>query len=258
MFAEERHQLITSLVSSHGRVSVTDLAERFDITTETVRRDLATLEADGVLRRVHGGAVSADRSSTIEANISERLERGQEAKQRLARAALKLIPAGAGSIILDAGSTTGALAELLADRPNAASLAVITSAVPIAATLAGNNNIALELLGGRVRGLTRAAVGHSTVEALRSLRPDIAFIGTNGIAADFGLSTPDPEEAAVKAAIVRAAQRVVVLADASKLGTEALVQFASLDQIDALITDGTLSPELASALAEAQVEVVLV
>lgn len=267
MFAEERQQLIVGLIYASGRASVTDLAERFSITTETVRRDLAALEAAGSVRRVHGGAVSPDRFSTTEESILERTVQRQPEKIRIAEAALALIPQGrAGSILIDAGSTTEALAELLAARTAGATtgaaasdaeLVVITHALPIAARLSGEPGIALHLLGGKVRGITQAAVGQSTVEAARRIRPDIAFIGTNGIHAAFGLSTPDPEEAAVKAAFVQSARRIVVLADSSKLDAETLVQFASLKDLDTLITDSKPSRELADALAEAGVEVVV-
>ena len=270
MFAEERQQLIVGLVSARGRASVTDLAERFSITTETIRRDLAALEAAGSVRRVHGGAVSPDRLSTTEESILERTVLRQPEKTRIAEAALALIPQDhSGSVLLDAGSSTEALAELLASRTAAAraaaatapgagsELVVITHALPIAAKLSGEPGIALHLLGGKVRGLTQAAVGQSTVEAARRIRPDIAFLGTNGIHAAFGLSTPDPEEAAVKAAFVQSARRIVVLADSSKLDAETLVQFASLKDLDTLITDTKPSQALADALAEAGVEVVV-
>lgn len=280
MFAEERQQKIAELVAGTGRVSVTLLAERFRITTETVRRDLATLETAGTVRRVHGGAVAADRFTTSEESILERTIQRPDQKLRIAQAALALIPqATFGSVLLDAGSTTEALADLLSRRagvvpsgpaatgnpgatgphpPSAASeLVVITHAVPIAARLASAPGIALQILGGRVRGLTQAAVGQATVEAARRMRPDIAFLGTNGIHATFGLSTPDPEEAAVKAAFVHSARRIVVLADSSKLDTETLVQFASLKDLDTLITDSEPSPELSAALTDAGVDVVI-
>ena len=271
MFAEERQQLIVGLIYASGRASVTDLAERFSITTETIRRDLAALEAAGSVRRVHGGAVSPDRFSTTEESILERTVQRKSEKTRIAEAALALIPEGlTGSILIDAGSTTEALAELLSARAAGAAasgslpasgsdaeLVVITHSLPIASRLSGEPGIALHLLGGRVRGLTQAAVGQSTVEAARRIRPDIAFIGANGIHAAFGLSTPDPEEAAVKAAFVQSARRIVVLADSSKLDAETLVQFASLKDLDTVITDTQPSRELASALAEAGVEVVV-
>lgn len=266
MFAEERQQKIAELVAGSGRVSVTVLAERFRITTETVRRDLATLETAGTVRRVHGGAVAADRFSTSEESIKERTIQRPDQKLRIAQAALALIPqTKSGSILLDAGSTTEALADLLSrraavDSPNAAAapeLVVITHAVPIAAKLASAPGIALQLLGGRVRGLTQAAVGQATVEAAQRMRPDIAFIGANGVHASFGLSTPDPEEAAVKAAFVQSARRIVVLTDSSKLDAETLVQFASLKDLDTLITDSEPSPELTAALTDAGVDVVI-
>ena len=106
-----------------------------------------------------------------------------------------------------------------------------------------------------MRGLTAAAVGADTVRAIEAIRPDVAFIGTNGVSADFGLSTPDPDEAAVKRAIVRSARRVVVVADADKLGRELLVGFAPLADIDVLVTDAAPDAELSAALAEADVEV---
>jgi len=268
VFAEERQQQIAGLVATSGRASVTDLAERFRITTETVRRDLAALESAGSVRRVHGGAVSADRFSTTEESILERTIQRQAQKHRIAEAALAFLPHGpSSSILLDAGSTTEVLADILARRsavaakPNGAEpdqeLVVITHAIPIAAKLASTPGIALQILGGRVRGLTQAAVGQTTVDAAQKLRPDIAFVGTNGIHASFGLSTPDPEEAAVKAAFVHSARRIVVLADSSKLDAETLVQFASLKDLDTVITDRKPSPELAAALADAGVELVI-
>ncbi|MEV7661710.1 DeoR/GlpR family DNA-binding transcription regulator [Paenarthrobacter sp. NPDC089316] len=262
MFAEERQQLISALVAERGRVSVTDLADRFSITTETIRRDLAALEVSGNLRRVHGGAVPSDRLSTREESILERAVQRQGEKLRIANAALALIPElTTGSILLDAGSTTETLADLLAQRTPPANgtdeLVVITHAIPIAGKLSSTQGVALQILGGRVRGLTQAAVGQSTVEAAYRLRPDIAFVGANGIHSVFGLSTPDPEEAAVKAAFVKSARRVVALADSSKLDAETLVQFATLKDVDTLITDQQPSAELAAALADAGVDVVV-
>ena len=106
-------------------------------------------------------------------------------------------------------------------------LTVITHAVPIAARLAGLPHLDLRLLPGRVRPTTQAAVGADTVEALSHLRVDVAFLGTNGITADHGLTTPDPDEAAVKRAIVGCGRVVVALADASKFGVETAVRFAA-------------------------------
>ena len=267
MFAEERQRLVAARVAEAGRVSVTELAERFAVTTETVRRDLAALEQSGVLRRVHGGAVPADSVSTTETTLSERLIQHLPQKLLIAEAAAELLDTSRpGSILLDAGSTTEALVDVLlqraahrkngARRNGGAEQLIITNALPIADKLASSPRHAVHLLGGRIRGLTRAAVGQETVDAVERLRPDLAVVGTNGVHAAFGLSTPDTEEAAVKAAFVRAARRVVVLADSSKLGVEALVQFARLDQVDAIVTDAAPEGDLAAALENAGVEVV--
>lgn len=261
MFAQERQLLIAELVADNGRATVSDLATRFGITPETVRRDLDALEDIRQLRRVHGGAVSMSRLSMSEPSIAERQTQRQEEKSRIAAAALALVPTSrTASILLDAGTTTARLAERLMDwTPSSPGdqLLVVTNALPIAALLVGNDEIQLHILGGRVRGLTSAIVGASTTSQLEALRVDIAFVGANGIDAEFGLSTPDPVEAAVKTAMVRSARRVVVLADSSKLDQETLVRFAALTDIDTLITDARPSPKLAAALDAADVEIVI-
>lgn len=258
MYAMERQELIERLLLDEGRVSVIELARRFEVTTETVRRDLDQLERIGALRRVHGGAVTRDRDSTAEPTLAERSHLRSDAKAAIARRALEVVgDRFRGSLYLDAGTTTEAVAARLADRlvSTAGRAEIVTHAMTLAHTLAGASDADLTVIGGRVRTATAAAVGADTVRAIERLRPDIAFLGTNGISAAFGLSTPDPDEAAVKSAIVRAARRVVVVADAEKLGRELLVSFAPLDAIDVLVTDAAPDAELASALSDAEVEV---
>lgn len=254
MFAEERYRQISNLVSVDGRVTVTGLSSKFGITKETVRRDLALLENDGVLRRVHGGAIAGGGATTHEPSLTSRSSRHSGEKKRIAQAAFALVPA-MGAVVLDAGSTTEALAELLADASRDG-LAIITHSVPVAARIS-TAGLSVELVGGRVRPLTSAAVGSSTVAHLTRLRADVAFLGANGIASPFGLSTPDTDEAAVKTAIVRSARRVVVLADSSKFTEESLVSFAHLEDIDALITERAPTGLLAQALSAADVEVIV-
>lgn len=256
MYAVERQQLIEQLIDAEGRVAVIDLAARFDVTTETVRRDLGLLEQRGVLHRVHGGAVVALRTSTVEPSLAERYERRSGAKDAIARRAVEALRAGTtGSVYLDAGTTTAAIARLLADRPAERPLEVVTHAMTIGHLLAGAAGVNLTAIGGRVRGLTAAAVGAQTVATVEHLRPDIAFLGANGVSAGFGVSTPDPDEAAVKRAIVASARRVILVADADKLGAELLVSFAALDEIDVLVTDAEPSATLSAALQEAGTEV---
>jgi DeoR family transcriptional regulator, fructose operon transcriptional repressor len=254
MYAEERQQAIARLVSQRGRVSVNQLAQEYDVTTETVRRDLSTLERLGLVRRVHGGVVPPRSLPLGGAGIRERDQVNIEAKERIARAAVERLPQAGGSVLLDAGSTTGRLAALL---PAGHELTVITHAVPVAAQLAGLRHIDLRLLPGRVRRTTQAAVGADTVAALADLRVDVAFLGTNGLSVDFGLTTPDPDEAAVKRAVVAAGRQVVVLADASKLGIESGTRFAAVEDVNVLVTDrGTPSADR-RALARTGIEVVV-
>lgn len=254
MYAEERQQAIAQLVTETGRWSVNDLAARFDVTTETVRRDLSALERIGLVRRVHGGAVASDRLAVIDTALGEREVAHAEEKDRIAQAALGQLPTAGGSILLDAGTTTSRLAAAL---PGDLQLVVVTHAVPIAARVAPRANLELHLLPGRVRTTTQAAVGADTVAALADLRADVAFVGTNGLSLEHGLLTPDADEAAVKRAMVQGARRVVLLADSSKIGVESPVRFASVAQLDVLVTDERIDRADRTALERAGVEVVL-
>jgi len=257
MYATERHARILDELESTGRVSVATLSHDLDVTAETIRRDLDALEAAGALRRVHGGAVR--RSSLVELNLGEREHRNSPAKRAIARAALDLLLQTApASIAVDAGTTTRAFADLLAEHvPAEGLLDVVTHAVPIVLRLQDNRALTVHAVGGVVRPETSAAVGMPALEGFARMRCDLAFLGANGISAGFGLSTPDEREAAVKTAIVRSARRTVALVDSTKHGDESFVRFAELADIDVLITDALPDPDLATALAAAGVEVVL-
>ncbi len=254
MYAEERQQSIADLVMRRGRLSVNELAQEYAVTTETVRRDLSVLERAGIVRRVHGGAVPAESLTVLEMGIVDRDRARADEKDRIAKAALTELPTTGGSVLLDAGTTTARMATLL---PRDVTLTVMTNAVPVAARLAGLTAIELHLLPGRVRATTQAAVGEDTVAALRRLRVDVAFIGTNGLTLRHGLSTPDHSEAAAKRAMVGAAERVVVLADSTKIGRENTVRFADLSDVDVLVTDDGISDRDANALRRNDIEVVI-
>lgn len=254
MYPEERQQAITATVLSQGRASVAELAQAYDVTTETVRRDLATLDRAGVLRRVHGGAVPVRALHLVEPSMDERERTRSGHKEAIARAAADFFPSSAATVLFDAGTTTARVAALLPADPT---LVAVTNSVPIAARLAAGGSVSLQLLGGRVRGLTQAVVGEQAVRTCEALRVDIAFIGTNGISIRHGLSTPDPDEAAVKRAMVGCANFVVVVADSSKIGREDFVSFAPIDCVDVLITDGGISAADKAALTERGVDVVV-
>lgn len=239
---------------SRGRASVAELAETYAVTTETVRRDLAVLDRAGLLHRVHGGAVPIRALHAVESGVSERESTRAGYKDAIARAAADFFPLTGASVLFDAGTTTARVAALLpADRE----LVVVTNSIPIAARVSTMPTVTLQLLGGRVRGLTQAAVGEQTLRVLDTLRVDIAFVGTNGISVAHGLSTPDCEEAAVKRAMVKSANYVVAVADSSKVGHEDLVSFAPISRVDALVTDSEISESDRADLTAHGVEVVL-
>lgn len=254
MYPEERQQAIAAQVIAQGRASVAELAQAYDVTTETVRRDLAVLDRAGVVRRVHGGAVPTRALHLVEPSVEAREATRSAHKQAIAQAAAELIPQSGATVLVDAGTTTARLAALL---PRDRDLLVVTNSVPIAARLAGLASVALQMVGGRVRGLTQACVGDQAVATLAALRVDVAFIGTNGITVRHGLSTPDPDEAAVKRAMLACANFVVVLADSSKVGREEFVSFAPVDALDVLVTDAEISPRDRADLTTAGLEVVV-
>ena len=251
MYALERHQEILSRARGHGRVEVKQLADELDVTPETVRRDLTALERLGLLRRVHGGAIPVERLG-VELAVAEREERLAGQKERIAKIALDELPDG-GSIIIDAGTTTAHLARLL---PMDRELTVVTHALPIANLLVAWPNVTLYLLGGVVRPRTLAAVGEWTLHNLVDIFADVAFIGTNGITATRGLTTPDLGEATVKRALVAAARRTVVLADHTKFGREDFAHVCDLEAIDTVISDIGLDDEMAREIEDAGTTVV--
>lgn len=251
MYAPERQQAILGRARSVGRVDVNVLAERYDVTPETIRRDLNELERQGLLRRVHGGAIPVERLG-LELPIAQRTAQNAELKERIAKAALDQLPDG-GSIIIDAGTTTVRLAEILpADRQ----FTVVTHALPIAAMLAERSNITLLMVGGQVRQGTLAAVGNWARDGYRCVLADVAFAGINAISTARGLTTPDLAEAAVKHALITSARRTVVLADHTKVGRDEFAHVADLSEVDTLITDSEVDADMAQEIHETGVEVV--
>ncbi|AXL89152.1 D-beta-D-heptose 1-phosphate adenosyltransferase [Streptomyces sp. CB09001] len=251
MYAPERQQEILRLARDGGRVDVVSLAEEFQVTAETIRRDLKALDRAGLLRRVHGGAIPAGRLD-FEPDLAERESTAADEKDRIARAALAELPAE-GTLILDAGST---VARMAAAIPPEASLTVVTHSLPIAARLADHPGIQLHIVGGRVRHRTRAAVDAWALRAYGEIRADVAVVAANGFSVEHGLTTPDLAEAAVKRAALSAARRVVLLADSSKYAQEHFARFGALGDVDLLITDKGLTPEDAGDIERAGTEVV--
>jgi DeoR family fructose operon transcriptional repressor len=242
--APQRHQFILDELARTGQVVATQIAETLGVTHETVRKDLMLLQSEGHLRRVHGGAVGVG-SLTREEPVATRTAYAQE-EARIARAALDFVPLD-GAIILDAGTSTAALADAL---PVAPALRAITNSLPIALSLLPKVG-AVSLLGGRVREITQATVDQWALSAVRSVRADVAFLGANAVSIGHGLATPDEPEAAVKAALLGAARFRVLLSDHSKLGRESIYRYGELADLDVLITDTGLPSAEAEAITRA-------
>ncbi len=251
MYAEERQQVILERARTRGRVDVTTLADEFSVTSETIRRDLTVLERHGVLRRVHGGAIPVERLG-LEPALATREAVMTEEKTRIAKAAVTELP-NEGSILLDAGSTTARLADEL---PTDRELTVVTHSVNIALNLTARPNLTIMLVGGRLRSRTLATVDAWALQALQSTFVDVAFIATNGISPERGLTTPDTAEAMIKRAAVASARRCVLLADHTKVGNDYFARFAELRDIDTFITDTAVDSEILAEIASAGPRVV--
>lgn len=243
MYAPERQQRILEIARAQGRVEVLALSVDLGVTTETVRRDLTGLERRGAVRRVHGGALPVERLE-VEPALATRTSQNFAAKRRIAGRALDELPAE-GTILLDGGSTTRALAEIVPDR---AGLTIVTNSIDAATILQGHAHTDLYVLGGRVRGRTGACVGDWLTSALADVTVDVALIGTNGFSPTRGMTTPDQAEAVAKRAMVRASRRAIVLADATKAGDDHFHRFADTASVDLLITDEAIDDEFASEL----------
>lgn len=252
LYAEERQQRILMQTRAEGRVEVAALAQALAVTQETVRRDLDRLERQGLVRRVHGGAIPTG-GLDFEPGLNQRDATASSQKARMARLAVGLLPRE-GTVLLDAGTSTARVAAAL---PEDSRLTVVTNALPIASQLAARPHLTVHMVGGRVRGRTLAAVDTWALETLSRVTVDVAVVGTNGISIGRGLTTPDASEAGVKSAMVAAGRRAIVLADSSKYGTDQFAQFAALRDIDVVVSDSQLDSEARVAIEREGPEVVL-
>jgi DeoR family transcriptional regulator of aga operon len=253
MLSEERRIKILELVQQHGNVHVRDLSERFSTSEATIRSDLNKLYTRGYLKRTHGGAVRPETIS-IDRSLQEKSKMHADEKQRIGAAAAELIADGE-SIILDSGTTTQQIARHIKSRKN---LKVITNGVNIAMELLGVPEIQLILLGGAVRPKSFSVVGHFAEEMLDRLSADKLFIGADACDMEFGLTTPNLEEAQVNQSMVRIAKEKILAADSSKFGKRSLARIMSIGEIDKIITDEDLPEATQAELKAKGIELILV
>ncbi|MGJ9372302.1 DeoR/GlpR family DNA-binding transcription regulator [Nesterenkonia sp. CF4.4] len=261
MLAAQRRAGIVSMLDASGAVSVNELASHFEVSDMTIRRDLDNLAAQGLIDKVHGGAVTPAETAASQPRRTE--EPGFQAKSAQRRAEKQTIAVEAATLVqpgmsigLSAGTTTWALAHRLVEiaeltvvtnSPRIAEIFHRSAEQPTAERASAGQTV---ILTGGVRTPSDALVGPLANQALRSLHLDLVFLGAHGFALDAGFTTPNLEEAETNRTWLGTAPRAVVLADHSKWNTTALGTFAELAQIHTLITDTGIDDAAADALRE--------
>ncbi len=250
MFPAQRRRIILDLVHSNGVVSLRELTEAVGSSEVTVRRDLRALEAEGALTRRHGGAVHLA-GLTHEASYAQKASVSEAEKKAIAREALGLVEEG-DAVALGAGTTTLALAQLMAGMPD---LTVVTNSLLVANALTRRRGPEVIMTGGSLRTSILALVGPAAEESISRLRVRRSFLSGNGLTAERGLSTPNVQVAAVDRAMVSAAEEVVVLADHTKVGVNTMVQTVPPALIAHLVCDDHADPVVLAALRANRVQV---
>lgn len=234
---------ILEIARSEGRVVVEDLAIRFGVAVQTIRRDLGELADAGLLDRVHGGAVL--RAGVANIGYTERQRQNAEAKAAIGAACAALIPDNS-SLILNIGTTTEAVARALLGHRN---LTVVTNNLNVAQILAANESCEVIVAGGSLRRSDGGLVGDLTVQVFEQFKVDLAVIGCSALDAEGDLLDYDLAEVRVARTILRQSRRRLLVADAAKLGRQAPVRLASLAELDGMVTDRPLPAALAAACA---------
>lgn len=233
-----RHPDILEIARTEGRVTVEDLAERFDVTVQTIRRDLTDLASAGKLERVHGGAVLPSGVTNI--LYEERRRLNEKAKAAIARICAAAIPDDA-SVFLDIGTTTEAVARELLDHRN---LMVVTNNMNVAHTLLANKSCEIVVAGGTLRRSDNGLVGNITARTIENFRFDIAILGCSALDVAGDLLDFDIQEVLVGQTLLHHSREVFLVADQSKFQRSAPVRIGSLRDVDHFFTDGPLPGDL--------------
>ncbi|MBN2366551.1 MAG: DeoR/GlpR transcriptional regulator [Calditrichaeota bacterium] len=251
LLTEERRQKIHELLEQQKRIIVKDIAKKFHTSEVTIRKDLEILEKQGLLNRVHGGAIR-NHKLTPDLALNEKQQIHVKEKLRIALKAVEMIREG-DVIILDSGSTTTQLARLLKKRE---SITVITNAINIASELAASR-LNVILTGGNLREKSFSLVGPLAEKSLNSLTAEKLFLGVDGIDFDYGLTTPNIMEANINSLMMQVAAKTILVADSSKFGRKSMGVIGKLSEVDTIITDDNISSENLSKLKNMQIELKL-
>ena len=234
----DRQRAIYMDALRNGSVDVADLAARYGVTTETIRRDLSDMQRRQLLRRVHGGAIPVERMNH-EPMIEARDMVNAHEKLHIAMAAVREVPER-GAVIVDSGSTGQRLAEVF---PVERDVHVVTNSLLTALTLSRRGLRELTVLGGSVRTKRHAMVDETTRAELQPMAIDVLFMSCDGLSFQHGLTTPYREEHMIKRAMMERARKVVALVDASKFHNVQMFSFAAFEEIDVLVTDSRVDPD---------------
>lgn len=231
MFAEERRLRIAEIINQGDSVKVSQLAEEFNVSESTIRRDLNELEKFGLILRTHGGALSAG-SNRLEATFVEKQDKYAEEKESIGRIAARQIEDG-DTIILDSGTTTWYMSKFI----EAKDIIIITNSIALTYELSNREDMQIINTGGTIRSNTKAQVGSITEKSIRQFRVDKVFLGANGVSLKSGITTPTFQEASVKQAMIDVADKVYLLADESKFDQVYFSWICDFEDIDYLITN---------------------
>jgi len=250
MLTSQRKQLILEKLGAEGQVQSKALSMFFDVSEDTIRRDLRELAAEGRLQRVHGGALPA--SSAI-VPFAERQSVKMDAKKRVARKGAQLISSGQ-VVIVDGGTTTS---ELITFFPPDLRITVVTHSPSIALGLVDHPSIEVILIGGRLYKHSIVAVGAAAIEGIENIHADLFFMGVTGIHPEAGLTTGDFEEACIKRAFSGRAAETVVLASPEKINTASSFVIGDVSSVNTIVVEDNTDKEWIRAVSEKGVSVVL-
>ena len=246
-----RHRDILSLARKEGKVTVEGLAQKFDVTLQTIRRDLSELSEAGHLERVHGGAMLPSATSNI--RYEERRRLNAASKTAIARVCAAQIPDGV-SLFLNIGTTTEAVARALAKHKD---ILVVTNNVNVAAILMNHPDCRTVLTGGDLRRADGGLVGKLATDTITQFKFDIAVIGCSALDQDGDLLDFDIQEVGVSQAILKQSRQTFLVADTSKFQRSAPARIASLADMDKVFTDAPLPGDLSGMCASHESEVVV-
>ena len=252
MLSAERKRAILESIGAEGRVVAAELSQRFEVSEDTIRRDLREMAAEGLVHRVHGGALAVLPKAPIAASHAARVEQAPAEKAVIAKAAAGLIRNGQ-VVTIDGGTTPLQVAEHL---PLDLRLTVVSHSLPVLRALAGRPNLELIAVGGTVLGDSLVAAGSVAVDAFRAVRADVCVLGVAGVDVEAGLTALNHPEALVKRAMADGATQVVAVAAADKLGTAGPFAVVPVEQLTHLVTDRAAQPRLLDAFREAGVQVI--